>query len=357
MDIFNMTDEELVKYIKEVRSKLKGDLIIPAHHYINRDIVELADFSGDSYKLAVDVSRSKSPFVVLCGVRFMAESAAILAAEGQHILIPEIDALCPMAEMIDANVASLALEKIQSITAKEPAPVVYMNSYADSKSLCGKRGGSVCTSSNAEKIVRKYIDEGKPVFFFPDFHLGNNVAHNLGIKDELIVKVYRDISFEEGKNLREAQIFLWDGFCPIHQQWHAEDVHKAREIYKDAKIIVHPESQKEVVLLSDISGSTQKIYETIKNSSPGSSWIIGTEFTFVDRIKHTFKDKNIYPLLESPCSNMKKITLLNTALAVQSVENFIDGKGELLNEITVSEELKKYSKVALEKMIEIGEGS
>jgi len=355
MNFDNYTEKMLKDYIIEAKKRLGSRLVIPAHHYISKDLVEIADFTGDSYKLAVDVSRSSAEFIVFCGVRFMADGAKVLAGENQHILHPEPAAGCPMAEMIDEETAERAVETISRVCGREIIPLVYMNSYADSKSFCGRKGGAVCTSSNAEKIVRYYLDNGKSLFFFPDYHLGHNVAQKIGLDDTLVVRVGRNLSLEDGKNLKEGKMFLWDGFCPIHQEFDDEDVLLMRKKYPDAKIIVHPESRKSVVTLSDMSGSTQQIYDRIAKSEKGSVWIVGTETTFVKRIAYTFKDKTVLPLKPSPCKNMVKLTIKNTAETIRSVEDFINGKGSLKNEVFVDKNLVENAKIALQKMIDIVE--
>lgn len=356
MNLKDYTEQQHIDYIKDAKRRLGSRLIVPAHHYIRRELVELADFTGDSYKLAVDVSRTDAEFIVFCGVRFMADSASILAKPGQHILLPEMDAGCPMAEMIDEETAEAAVNKISGVCSRGIAPLVYMNSYADSKSFCGKNGGAVCTSSNAEKLVRYYLEKDKSIFFFPDYHLGRNVAEKLGMDKNLIIRVGRDLSLEENKNLKDAKMFLWDGFCPIHQEFSTDDVREMREKYPDATIIVHPESKREVVELTDMSGSTQMIYNTIEKSPEGSSWVIGTELTFVKRIAETFKGKKIVPLKPSPCKNMVKVNLLNTAEVIHSIDEYISGSGTLKNEISVDDKLKSNARIALNRMINIVEG-
>ncbi|HPR38895.1 MAG TPA: quinolinate synthase NadA [Spirochaetota bacterium] len=356
MNLENYTEQQLIDYIKDAKKRFGSRLVIPAHHYIRSELVQLADFTGDSYKLAVDVSRTDAEFIVFCGVRFMAESASILAKPGQHILLPDMDAGCPMADMIDEKTAEAAVDKISGVCSREIAPLVYMNSYADSKSFCGRKGGAVCTSSNAEKLVRYYLEKNKSIFFFPDYHLGRNVAEKLGIDRSLMVRVGRDLSLEDGKDLKNARMFLWDGYCPVHQEFNTDDVKSARENYPDAKIIVHPESKHEVVELIDMAGSTQYIYNTIEKSPDNSSWIIGTEATFVNRIAGEFSSMMITPLKDSPCLDMLKISLLNTAETIRSIDSFLEGSGKLINEITVDEKLKANAKTALNRMIDIVEG-
>ena len=346
----------LKEYIIDAKKRLGERLLIPAHHYIGRDIIEIADITGDSYKLAVDVSRSRAEFIVFCGVRFMADGAKILASENQHILHPVPDAGCPMADMIDEETAEQAVAKIGKLCSREIIPLVYMNSYADSKNFCGRKSGAVCTSSNAEKIVRYFLDNGKSIFFFPDYHLGMNTAKKLNIDESLIVKVAKDLSLEEKKDIKNAQMFLWDGYCPIHQEFNDEDVVSMRKKYPASKIIVHPEVRRSVVSLSDMAGSTQEIFDRVSKSEDGAAWIIGTEATFVNRIAVTFPKKTILPLKHSPCNDMMKINLKNTAEIIKSVEDFIDNKGVLKNEVFVDNTLKANAKIALNRMIDIVEG-
>jgi len=345
----------LIDYITGAREELDGRLVIPAHHYIASDIVDIADFIGDSYKLAVEVSRTNAEFIVFCGVKFMADGAAILAGPGQHILMPDAQAGCPMADMITAVEAQEAIAEIKKISPAEITPIVYMNSHAEAKSFCGKNGGAVCTSSNAKKIVKHYLDQGKNIFFFPDYHLGSNVAKSLGIDDKQVVTVYNDYSFEAEKELHETRMFLWNGFCPVHYTFDPDDVDRMRSHYPDAKMIVHPESKRAVTDKSEMQGSTQFIYNTISKSDPGSTWIVGTELTFVQRIARDFGDRTIEPLKPSPCRDMRKVTLRNTALAVSSVIDYVEGRGPLRNEVFVSKEHIEGARVALQRMIDIVE--
>ena len=355
MNFNNHSDDMLKQYIIDAKKRLGSRLLIPAHHYVIKDLIDIADITGDSYKLAVDVSRSSAEFIVFCGVRFMADGARILASENQRILFPEPDAGCPMADMIDEETAEKAVEKISQTCSREIIPIVYMNSYADSKNFCGRKGGTVCTSSNAEKIVQHFLDKGKSVFFFPDYHLGINTAQILNIDESLIVKVDKNLSLEEGKDIKNGKMFLWDGYCPIHQEFNDEDIISMRKKYPQSKVIVHPESKSSVVSLSDMSGSTQKIFDSVSKSEDSSIWIIGTETTFVNRIAATFPKKTILPLKQSPCNDMIKINLKNTADIIKSIEDFIDGKGALKNEVFVENRLRENAKIALNRMIDIVE--
>ncbi|HPP04035.1 MAG TPA: quinolinate synthase NadA [Spirochaetota bacterium] len=349
-----MERETIIDNIIKLKEKLKESVIIPVHHYQNYDIVKLGDFIGDSYKLAVESSKTDKEFIVFCGVKFMAEGTKILAKSFQKVLIPDIMAGCPMASMIDYNIAEKIFNILQQDCKREISPVVYMNSYADMKAFCGKNGGSVCTSSNAEKIIKYYLENNKSIFFFPDYNLGINTVNKLGIPKENIVKVKRDLSIEG--DVKNALLFLWDGFCIVHKNFKTTDILELRKRYEGIKIIVHPECDEDVVNLADYSGSTEKIYKTIKEAPSGSIWGIGTETVFVDRLQKEFPDKKILPLRESKCVNMEKITLNKLYDSLLSILSYKESKTTLKYEIPEIVEYKEDAKIALQKMIEIVEG-
>ncbi|MCD4796870.1 MAG: quinolinate synthase NadA [Candidatus Cloacimonetes bacterium] len=241
-------NRKLVDEIKSIRSKLGNSVVIPAHHYEFPDVVALSDFVGDSYKLAVECSRLDSDFIVFCGVKFMAEGASLLCKKHQKVLIPEMSAGCSMAKMIDIVAARMVYEKIRNEFNEQVVPVVYVNSYADVKSFCGEKSGATCTSSNAAKIITYFLEKDKTVFFSPDFNLGKNTAFKLGIKEEEIIKVYRDLSFDRSCNPKKAKIFIWDGFCYVHKNFKVSDIEKLKNLYRNINIIVHPECDEAVRL-------------------------------------------------------------------------------------------------------------
>ena len=346
----------LLNEIKAIKKSLGNKVIIPAHHYEDPQIVKLADSVGDSYKLAIDCTRTSAEFIVFCGVRFMAEGAYILAKSDQKVIMPDTTSGCPMADLIDGKKAEKVYKKITKICGKEIAPVVYINSYSDMKSFCGKHAGSVCTSSNAQKIIKHFLDEGKVVFFAPDFNLGINTAQKLGLTLEEIVKVNRDLEMEFHGGSEAAKIFIWDGYCYVHKEFTVKDINILREEYPKINIIVHPECDEEVVQHSNLSGSTQYIYDTIKNAPPGTVWGVGTEYNFVRRIRDEFSDKKIIPLKESICVDMVKITTEKLYHTLCFIQAFISGNGTLRGEIKVPEFERENSARALRKMIDIVEG-
>jgi quinolinate synthase len=347
-----MNREELIENITKLKNELKDQIVIPAHHYQDYDIVKFGDFIGDSYKLAVECSKVKNKFIIFCGVLFMAETARILCSNEQIVLIPDKLAGCPMACMADMDTISKTYNHLTELSSKPIAPVVYMNSYADLKSFCGEHNGSVCTSSNAAKILDYYFGKGQPILFFPDYYLGINTAKSMGIKDEEIIKVKRNLNNDINGDIKNAKIFLWDGYCPVHKKFSQSDIIHLKEKYPSIKIIVHPECSEEVANSADMTGSTEKIYKVVKDSPTGSIWGIGTETTFVDRIAKENPDKTIIAIRESKCVNMVKITLQKLYDTLKAVKNF-DKKISSKYEVTVDETFKENAKKSLQKMIEI----
>jgi quinolinate synthase len=328
--------------------------LIASHHYQRPEIVARAALLGDSYKLAVEAARSDAEYIVVCGVRFMAESAAILAKDGQKILIPDYDAGCPMADMIDRHSAETALRLLRETAEKEVVPVTYMNSWADLKSLTGEEGGSICTSSNAKKIVSHFLGPGKAVFFLPDFNLGMNTALSLGLAADEIWTVRRDGTLSGTGDPKKAGMFLWDGFCHVHKVFTVSDIETVRRSLPGVTVMVHPECTPDVVALSDASGSTEAIYRALKNADAGSVWAIGTEGRFVERMIAEFPDKSIHHLRFSYCHNMNRIDLHNLDSTLEAIARH-ERTGEKLPVITVPPREKNYAKIALDTMVRITE--
>lgn len=335
----------IINEIKALKKELGNKIVIPAHHYQAEEIVNVADFVGDSYMLAVNCSKTDAQFVVFCGVLFMAQCADILGFPGQHVTIPAPNSDCPMANMADLN-------SVEQVFASLPnneniAPIVYMNSYADLKSFCGKHNGSVCTSSNAEKIMKYYLDQGKKVLFFPDRNLGINTAMKLGFTEKDTINS-KDIT-----QYNNERIILWNGFCPIHLNFTVSDVTQMRRNHPNAKVIVHPESTKEVVENADDSGSTEYILKKIEAAANGSTWIVGTESTFVNRLALQFPSKNIYPLKKSCCVNMAKTTPELLLKTLHNIKQHIENGIPLENVVTVKPQYKKFAAQSLKQMITI----
>ena len=351
-----MDIQNIISKITSLKKTLKDSVVIPAHHYIKSDIIAQADIVGDSYKLAKDCSKTQADFILFCGVKFMAEGARLLAKPNQKVLMPTLLAGCPLAEMIDESTACEAYKLISSLCAYEVAPIVYVNSNVSLKSFCGKHNGAICTSSNAGKIINTYLNQGKAVFFSPDYNLGVNSARILQIPENQIVIVKKDLSLLCKGSIKNARIFLWDGCCYVHKKFTVEHIRKLREQYPNIQIIVHPECDEEVVLKSDFVGSTQTILNTIKDAPTGSIWGVGTEYHFVERMAQNFSNKTILPLKISCCEDMGRITFQNVYESLQSIVQYPE-KNSLLYEVTIPVEYYTNAKKAMHNMLSIVENN
>ncbi len=336
-----------IEKIKDIKKVLGKKLIILAHHYQNKEIVELSDYKGDSFELSQRAGTDKeAEFIVFCGVHFMAESAAILAQKHQTVQIPVPDAGCSMADMIDYAAFKKAWDAISRITGENSVtPIIYMNSDARTKAFCGENGGLVCTSSNADKAVVWALNRREKVFFMPDEHLGRNTANKLGISEKEIIVWDNELHLggNNQEKIEKARLILWKGFCIVHTRFNVEHIKKARENFSDAKIIVHPECVQDAVKLADASGSTKYIIDYVKNAPKNSTIIIGTEINMIKRLANEYSDKKILPLYESVCPNMHK-TVPHNLLSI--LENI----GEK-NIVFVEEAVKRGAKLALDRML------
>ena len=286
--------------------------------------------------------------IVFCGVHFMAESAAILAQDFQRVTLPDMDAGCPMADMADVSqVEDCWNALIEAYPDGDLVPVTYINSSAAIKAFCGERGGAVCTSANAGAAFRWAFEHYRRVLFLPDEHLGRNTANSLGIpRDQTVLW---DPTLADGgvseKDLKAAKVILWKGYCHVHTYFHPEHVHRARELYPNARIIVHPECPEEVVSLADGMGSTSQMVRAVGEAPAGASFIIGTEINLVMRLAEENPGKTVVPLARSLCPNMFK-TSLNDLLWV------LENLGEV-NVITLPDRIKQPAKIALTRMLEL----
>src|SRR5256714_3446895 len=355
-DYFGLSDAELCERIESARRRLGARLVILGHHYQRDDVVCHADYTGDSFKLSkLAASRPEADYVVFCGVHFMAESADILKPGEQKVLLPGLGAGCSMADLATAEQVEGAWEQLQAVGVLEDfrvVPVTYMNSSAAIKAFCGERGGVVCTSSNAVPLFDKYLAEADKLFFFPDQHLGRNTGVKFGIPLEEMA--LWDPSKELGGNtadeLRRARLLLWKGHCSVHgrfRPWHVEQVR--REV-PGIRVLVHPECERGVVEQSDLNGSTEFIIKTIESAPTGSAWAIGTEVNLVNPLiaPHTDKHISLLPPDLCMCATMYRIAPQNLAWALDSL-----AEGRVVNQITVPEEIARWARVALDRMLAI----
>ncbi len=341
--------------VSELKSELGKKLVILGHHYQRDDVIQVSDFRGDSLKLVFDaVKNREAEYIVFCGVHFMAETAAVLAQPGQRVFLPDLDAGCPLADMAGLSDVQQVWGQLGEVldVENEVTPITYVNSTASLKAFCGRHNGLVCTSSNAEKILTWAFEQRPYVFFFPDQHLGRNTGKKMGIPlDEMLLwdpQLARG-GFEKAA-IRNARIFLWRGWCNVHQVFSVEDVFRWRRQEPDIRVIVHPECSMEVVDQADEAGSTSYIIQQIEASPAGSRWAVGTEFNLVNRLDQENPDKQIALLSSKPacCHDMNLITL-------EKVERILEGlaAGKAINQVTVPADTARDARIALERMLEV----
>jgi quinolinate synthase len=343
-----MTEAEIDEEISQIKRKYGNELFMPVHHYQRDEVEQFADRTGDSLELSRVSAGTTARFIVFCGVYFMAEIARILASGDKYVFIPDRDAGCPLADFASEDRVGIIWDILQRIHPDEYIPVTYANSTAAVKAFCGRNRGLVCTSSNAKKIFSWILDQGKRVFFMPDKNLGINTARELGLEGEYCVadRYPENIPGWVDEDLRGKRIVMWDGFCVVHRAFRLKHVAAWRELDPDARIIVHPECDPEVVDASDYSGSTAKIKKMVEESERGSRWVIGTEYNMVHRLQMNNPDKIIEPLERSVCRNMSKINRRNLLQTLLSVE-----KGDYSDQVVVGEKESSEAKHAITRML------
>ena len=347
---------EVESRIWELKEQLGDQLVILGHHYQKDEVIQFADIRGDSLKLARDGAACRdAKYIVFCGVDFMAETAAILAQPGQTVLLPDLAAGCPLAHMADLPLVDKAWAELGEVldVEDEVMPITYVNSAAELKGFCGQHGGLVCTSSNAEDVLRWALQRRERVLFFPDQHLGRNTAKRMGISLEemLLWDPRQPLGGHTAEDIRNAKILLWRGWCHVHQRFQPEHVQMWREQEPGIQVIVHPECTMEVVDLADDAGSTAHIIRRVEESPSGSKWAVGTEFNLVNRLAQEHPDKLIVSLSPEPsyCRTMNLITAQNLA---QTLEEIVSGDPQ--NVIAVPEKVAHHARVALERRLEVG---
>ncbi|HEY1135401.1 MAG TPA: quinolinate synthase NadA [Nocardioides sp.] len=358
-DLPPASDPDLVARARAAKEALGDSVFVLGHHYQRDEVIQFADVTGDSFKLAKDAAaRPDAPYIVFCGVHFMAESADILTTDAQQVILPDLAAGCSMADMALLPQVEDAWDAlVDAGVADDVVPVTYMNSSADIKAFCGRNGGAVCTSSNADVALEWAFDqrpEGRAkVLFLPDQHLGRNTAVlQMGITlDECVVwNPHRPNGGLTAEQLRDAKMILWKGHCSVHGRFSAESVDALRAAQPGINILVHPECRHEVVTRADLVGSTEFIIRTIEAAEPGSSWAIGTELNLVKRLADAHPDKKISFLDRTVCycSTMNRIDLPHLVWALESLV-----AGQVPNVISVDAETQEWARVALQRMLDL----
>jgi quinolinate synthase len=346
--------EDVQERIAAARRTLGKRVVILGHHYQRDEVIRHADFTGDSFKLAqLAASRPEAEYIVFCGVHFMAESADILSAPHQKVILPDLDAGCTMADMAEIGQVEDCWDQVTAVVGPDIVPVTYMNSAASLKALVGREGGAVCTSSNARAVLDWAFRSKPRVLFFPDQHLGRNTGYRMGIPLEQMVVWDPN---EEGGGLSEdqirgARVLLWKGHCSVHNRFTPDMVDRRRAQIPGVKVIVHPECRFEVAQKADAIGSTEGIIKTIHESPAGTKWAVGTELNLVSRLaRECAPERQVVSLDDCfcVCSTMFRIDPPHLAWALENL-----AEGRLVNVVKVPDEMARQARVALDRMLEI----
>lgn len=353
----NLPEDVVRTRIQAAKAKLGSRLVILGHHYQRDEIIEHADFRGDSFKLCKDAnSRPEAEYIIFCGVHFMAESADILT--DKRVILPNLAAGCSMADM--ANIFQVRncwrdLERIHGTVRpleERIVPITYINSAANLKAFVGEKDGTVCTSTNAPIAVDWALQKGEKLLFFPDQHLGRNTGVRLGYDpSEMIVwDPFKPLGGNTEEAILAAKFILWKGHCSVHQRFTVEQIEQARLKHPDANILVHPECPLEVVRESNYNGSTEFIIKAIQSAPTNSVWGVGTEINLVNRLAKENPDKTIFCLDPQicPCSTMYRI---HPSFLLWTLDELVAGR--VVNEIVVPEKTKQFARLALDRMLEL----
>jgi quinolinate synthase len=349
-----LSDAEMDARITAARATLGTRLVILGHHYQRDEVIRFADYTGDSFRLARQIAnRPEADYIVFCGVHFMAESADVLCAPHQQVILPDLAAGCSMADMAEPDQLATCWEELTQMGVRGVVPVTYINSAASIKAFVGERGGTVCTSSNAAATLKWAFERGEKVLFLPDQHLGRNTAYTMGIPlDEMVVWDPNEIfGGVDPDHLKRAKMILWKGHCSVHTRFSVQQIEAIRRQHPGVRVIVHPEVPWDVVQAADDTGSTEYIIRTVTNSPRGSVWAVGTEVHLVNRLANDLApDRTVISLdrFGCLCSTMFRVSP-NHLLWI--LEELIEGR--VHNRITVSGDHTHWTRVALDRMLSI----
>jgi quinolinate synthase len=358
-----LSDDEMDARIAAAKATLGSRVVILGHHYQRDEVIKFADFTGDSLKLArAAATKHEAEFIVFCGVHFMAESADILRAPHQKVVLPDLAAGCSMADMAAPDQLEMTWKELEGMGVRTDAiedgragliPVTYINSSAAIKAFVGAHGGIVCTSTNAAAVMKWAWERGEKLLMLPDQHLGRNTAYKMGVPlDQMVLwdpnELNGDLSPDQ---VKAAKLILWKGHCSVHTRFTTQQIDAFRAKYPDGKVIAHPECTWDVVQAADESGSTEYIINAVRNSPSGTTWAVATEVHLVNRLTHEFApDKTIVTLdpFGCLCSTMFRVSP-NHLLWI--LEGLVEGK--VYNHITVPEDQKRDAKLALDRMLQV----
>jgi quinolinate synthase len=347
-----LSDAEVLVELRKIKEELKDQVVVLGHHYQQDDVIEFADITGDSLALAREAAKLDKPYIMFCGVHFMAETADILSKESQQVILPDLRAGCSMADMANRRDIDKAWDFLKGSTKEKIIPITYINCAATLKAFVGDNDGAICTSSNARKIIEWAFTQGQKLLFFPDQHLGRNTCYEMGIplEDMIVFDPNRQNGGVTAEQVDRAKVILWYGHCSVHQGFTASQVRALKKSKPDYEILVHPECNFDVVNEAHDNGSTSYIINKIQAAPAGAKFAVGTEINLVNRLNAQFPDKTIISLspYQCLCTTMYRVRprwLLASFRAIKA--------GKPINVIKVSEDIKASSLVALNRMLTI----
>ena len=350
-----MSPEELDERIAEARSKLGDSTVILGHHYQRDEVIKYADYRGDSFNLSqYAASQKKAENIIFCGVHFMAETADILSAPYQRVILPNLTAGCSMADMARIDDVLDCWDDLHDELGDDGdiIPITYMNSTAAIKAHCGRNGGIVCTSSNAPATFDWALERGRRILFLPDQHLGRNTGLKMGIGlDEMVVwNPFKPLGGNTVEELRNARLILWQGHCSVHTRFTVQQIEQARAAHPNVNVVVHPECTMEVVQAADSNGSTEYIKRVVADAAPGSVIAVGTEISMVNRLAAENSDKKIFCLdsVVCPCSTMYRIHPAYMSWVLDGLN-----EGVVVNQITVDKDTAEQARISLDRMLAV----
>jgi quinolinate synthase len=358
-----LSDDEMDERIAAAKRTLGSRVVILGHHYQRDEVIKFADFTGDSLKLArAAATKHEAEFIVFCGVHFMAESADILRAPHQKVVLPDLAAGCSMADMAAPDQLEIAWRELEQLGVRTDAvengkqgivPVTYINSSAAIKAFVGAHGGIVCTSTNAAAVMKWAWERGDKLLMLPDQHLGRNTAYKMGVPLEQMVvwdpnEMWGGI---EKERVHASRLILWKGHCSVHTRFTTQQIAAFRKQYPDGKVIAHPECTWDVVQAADVSGSTEQIINAVENSPDGSVWAVATEIHLVNRLMHQFAPAKKIVTLDPfgcLCSTMFRVSPNHLLWILEGLV-----AGEIHNQIVVPEDHKRDARLALDRMLQV----
>ncbi|MFA6236834.1 MAG: quinolinate synthase NadA [Bacteriovorax sp.] len=347
-----LSDAEVLIELKKIKEELKDQVVVLGHHYQQDDVISFADITGDSLQLAREAANLNKPYILFCGVHFMAETTDMLTNLDQKVILPDLRAGCSMADMAKRSEIEKSWAFMQKSTKGKIIPVTYINCAATLKAFVGDNEGSICTSSNAEKIIRWAMSQGDKLLFFPDQHLGRNTCFKMGIPLEDMV-VYNPNMLNGGptaEQIDKAKVILWYGYCSVHQGFTLDQVLAAKKRDPERTVIVHPECNFEVTQAADAFGSTSYIIDTIANSAPGAKFAVGTEINLVNRLSQQFPEKSIVSLspYQCLCTTMYRVRPRWLLASFRAIKD-----NRPINIISVPQDIAHSSLKALNRMLAI----